>query len=150
MKTKKANSTGNKVKTPKIKLVKSKDYNGCAVACIATVLGVTYDDVVKDFTNNFNENGLALDKTASYLSDRGCQIIRKTLYSWNKLNFAHSYMLEPFAPIHIVRIEQYFDSEFGHVLVMDKDGKLYCPNAVDGEYARKAYSITDVLGIFRK
>jgi ABC-type bacteriocin/lantibiotic exporter with double-glycine peptidase domain len=131
-----------------IKFVKQKEISGCAVACIAMVLGKTYDEIAADFQNNFSENGIELEKTVSYLADFGFEIIQKEVVAYNNVKFGKDELLKPFAPVHIVRIKLKFDSTYGHLVVMDGSGKLYCPDESTEEKIKNSFVITTVLGLF--
>lgn len=132
-----------------IKLVRQKERSGCAAACIAMVLGKTYEEIAADFENDFVDSGIELEKTQDYLSDFGCRVIRKEIiYYGVDVKFGRDEILKPFAPVHIVRVKPKFDSEHGHLVVMGADGKLYCPDGDTDEEARNNYVITTVLGLY--
>jgi hypothetical protein len=133
----------------KIKFVKQEDRFGCAVACIAMATGRTYEDVSKDFAQDFNKRGLFTRQITQYLADCGFQIIYKKVDFFNDIKFGRDELLKPFAPVHIVNVKQYFDAGSGHSVVMDKKGKIFCPNEVDEEEIKNAYCIDDVIGIYR-
>lgn len=133
-----------------IKFVRQEDSHGCAIACIAMVLGKTYKEIAADFENDFTQSGIMFDQTMTYLGNAGFSIIHKEVKRWNEINFARKEMLKPFAPVHIVRVVDKFDSEGGHLVVMTDKGKLLCPDELkDSAIRNKCYSITDVLGLYR-
>lgn len=131
-----------------MKIVKQEEKCGCTIACIATVLNLTYKQVRKDFVNDFENEGMKLKNVASYLADHGKQIIHKSELYYSHKDFGRAEMLKPFAPVHIVSIKQSFDHKNGHVVVMDKKGKLFCPDGLTDEEVRNSYLITDTLGIY--
>ncbi len=132
-----------------IKFVKQEDDCGCSVACFAMLLGLTYAEVKSDFQNNFTESGLQFDKTISYLGEHGFSILHKEIKHYSQINFARKEMLKPFAPVHVVRVIERFDSEHGHLVVMTSKGKLICPGGKTDKEIRLAYEISDVLGLYK-
>ncbi len=133
-----------------IKFVKQEHKSGCACACIAMVTGRTYAEIDKDFHNDFDEGGIDLVKTMDYLSDWGFRIIKKEIeYYLGDVKFGRDELLKPFAPVHLLRVKSKFDSTSGHLVVMDADGKLFCPSESKEEDIRNSYVITTVLGLYR-
>ncbi len=132
----------------KIKLVRQQHANSCAIASIAMVSDKKYEDVLSDFWTDFNEEGLELSKTISYLGDHGYQLIHKYITHYGHKDFSKHLMLEPFAPRHIIRLQFKFDMDMGHVAAMDSDGTIYDPQGLSDEEIRQAYIITDIVGVF--
>lgn len=132
-----------------IKLVEQEDDCGCVVACIAMVLGRTYQSVRADWGNDFTTEGVDLEQMMNYLGDHGCSIVYKAMRYYRHKDFAREAMLTPFAPIHIVRVLPNCDSKTGHVVVMDAEGKIYCPGGFSDEEIRRAYAVTEVCGIYK-
>lgn len=134
----------------KIKLVRQEDDYGCAIACIAMVTGRTYKEIDFDFQNDFSKKALYLEKTLEYLGNEGFSIIHREIKRWNNINFARREMLKPFAPVHLLRTVDKFDSKSGHLVVMTKKGKILCPSgARDKIIRRDSYAITDVIGLYK-
>lgn len=111
-----------------IKLVKQEGKCGCVIACLAMVLGKTYREIESDFWNDFEEQGIDLEKTADYLSDCNYSVIQKEVTYYNTAKFGRDELLKPFAPVHLVRIRPKFDADVGHLVVMDENGELFCPS----------------------
>lgn len=133
-----------------IKLIKQKDKCGCAVACVAMVTGKSYKDIAFDFNQGFSEQGLVLDQTIEYLGNAGFSIIHKEIKHWMNISFGRSELLKPFAPVHVIRTVDKFDSESGHLAVMTKKGKILCPSGVSDKVIRRdSYAITDCIGLYR-
>ena len=132
----------------KIKLIRQRHENGCSIACISMVTGKTYDEIDADFSTDFNQNGLMLDKTIEYLGAHNYSLIHKYITQYGHKDFGKDEMLNPFAPKHIVRVQPKADSDYGHVMVMDADGQLFCPDGQTDEEARNSYIVTDVIGIW--
>ncbi len=133
----------------KIKLVPQKEEAGCLIACIAMILSLDYDDVREDFLNDFAKKGIKAERAIEYIANTGRQIVHKETTFFNVKTFSNEQMLKPFAPIHMLRVQQCFDSVDTHAVVMDKDGKLICPQNIADEIMRKSYLITDSWGIFQ-
>jgi hypothetical protein len=133
----------------KIRLVKQKDEFGCVVACLAMVLGKTYEEVDADFDNDFTKKGTQLAMIADYLSDHGYSIIKKSVSFYSHKDFGREELLTPFAPSHIVIVKDKVDLPFDHAIVMDNAGKLYCPSGSPDEESRNAYLIISVIGIYK-
>lgn len=130
-------------------LVKTVDDCGCAVACIATVMGVSYQDVDKDFLNDFNSDGLSFEDTMNYLGDNGFQVIHKEIRNYGTVKFGKKEILKPFAPIHILRVMSKYDAKFGHVVIMDAKGKIHCPSGFTEKDILNSYAITNVAGFYK-
>lgn len=132
----------------KVKLVKQEDECGCVAACIAMVLGKTYQDVTKDFINDFKTKGINVELLISYLADHDLGVIHKKIAFYAHKDQFREELFKPFAPIHIVRIVWAADQEDGHVVVMTEDGKLLCPSGATEEDVRSSYTVLEVLGIY--
>ena len=65
------------MKRPKFRFVRQEDENGCAAACMAMILGKTYEEVLKSFLNDFGKQGIQISPVISYLSENGVDVIRK-------------------------------------------------------------------------
>lgn len=113
------------------------------------VLGRPYEDIRKDFINDFSQQGVTFDETEKYLKDQGVTFVHKELYGFSSGTTAKEEMLMPFASVHVVRVLQYTDVECGHLVVMDGKGHLFCPQKSPEKYLRAAYAVTDVLGIYK-
>ena len=124
------------------------DSQGCGIACIAMVTGKPYNLVKEQFYNTFSEAGMSIQDVIEYLGDTGFSIIHKYITNYQKIDFANKEMLEPFAKAHIIRIKYKFDSEVGHFVVMDEEGKIFCPSGLTDEEVKDAYAITDVIGLY--
>lgn len=131
-------------------LVRQEDKSGCAIACMAMVLGKTYQEVKSDLVGDFRDHGdgLTIDEVADYLSDHGFQSIHKaTVFRGSGTNWGREYLLEPFAPIHIVRIRFRFNTT-NHVVVMTDKGEFLDPDGKSDAEIRESYLIMSCLGLF--
>lgn len=129
-----------------IKLVEQKGKT-CTIACLAMILGESFDKVERDFLAP--EEG-TLVKTADYLGNHGYSVMIKELMFHSHPSFAREEIIKPFAPAHIVHCKQFADDPVQHVVVMDQNGKVFNPAGPNGRDLEKDYfMITGVLGIWR-
>lgn len=133
----------------KLKIVETEEDCGCTVACIATVLGKTYQEVSKEFINDFNSDGLTFEDTMNFLGDNGFQVIHKEIRNYGTVKFGREELLKPFAPIHILRVMPKYDAKFGHVVIMDSEGKVFCPSGFTEEEILDSYAITNIAGFYK-
>lgn len=131
----------------KINLVSQKQKYGCGIACIAMILNMSYESVVKDFLNNFDEEGMTTEILLNYIGDKGCSVVQKTIQCYGKKDFARDEMLRPFAPAHILTIKSRVDA-MQHFVVMDHEGKFFCPDGLTDDQVGNAYLILENLGIY--
>lgn len=122
--------------------------NGCGIACIATVLQVPYNNVAKDWERNLDNEGVTTEEVFHYLSDHGLDMILLQQMSWSNVKKNNERVLRPFADIHIISFKQFTDKKSQHAVIMDKDGKLFCP--IDGKECSLAefYMAVDNTGIY--
>lgn len=134
----------------KFKYIESKHKNGCAIACMAMILGIDYDIIEQHFINDFTKGGIKIDIVRLYLNDNGMSIIEKRDFGFINREFGVRKMLEPFADIHYISFSQFIDTKFNHAWVMLKNGTIYCPNIGRViEPKSKIYEISSILGCFR-
>jgi hypothetical protein len=132
-----------------MELVKQENAYGCGPACFAMILGKSYAEIISDFHNDFESEGMNVEQAIDYLGDKGFSIVHKTIKTYLEKDFARAEMLKPFAPVHLVRIMQKFDSNSGHFVVMTNKGKILCPQETLEKEIRDCYLITDVLGLYK-
>lgn len=137
------------VRSIKIKHVKQEHEKGCVVACIAMVLGWDYQTVAAEFRNDFNKHGISTDFAKDFLCDHGFSVIEKRGTGYIDLREHNKRMMEPFAPIHIVSVQQFVDMpKITHAIVMDAKGRIYEPtdaSSTDIIY----YSVNHIMGFWR-
>ena len=133
---------------PEIKLVKQKHDHACSIACAAMVTGENYDELIKEFGNNFHKRGIDEDIFFDFLGNKGFSMIQKEATRWSKKDFARTEMLRPFAPIHILKIKITADAGLLHWVVMTKKGSLLCPLGYSDEETRKSYLIDKIVGLY--
>lgn len=134
----------------KVTYVAQKHDCGCAIACIAMVLGVRYDDVEPHFRQNFDRHGLCDREITGYVVDHGFSVIRKTADGYMDIKASNERMVLPFADIHIVSARQYSNSKMGHSFVMDSKGEIFDPENKDRKSLSDYYAIDTVLGFFKE
>lgn len=132
----------------KIKLVKQEDPKGCAIACIATVLGRTYAEVAQHFHPSFRDGGIKFEHTIEYLGEQGMRLLRCQIIANSADVRLRETLLMPFAPVHLVRMFEFTDTENGHLVVMDDRGRFHCPDGMSDTEIRGSYLFTDCLGIW--
>jgi hypothetical protein len=130
-----------------IELVKQKHKKGCGIACLAMATNQSYDDVVKNFINDFDNDGMTSELVTEYLGDLGYSVIQKGIIYYNHKDSLKDEIIKPFAPVHIVSIKLKIDSTW-HFVVMDINGKFFCPGEICHDDIRDAYYIQEVIGIY--
>lgn len=133
---------------PKFTFVKQEQEAGCAIACIAMILGKSYWDIEKSFLNDFSKQGIVIQNVIDYLSANGVTVIRKGHYGYNDREDNNKRMIKPFADIHYISFQQFVDVDNNHALVMTKNGKLICPTKKYEADKINCYQIDDILGCF--
>jgi hypothetical protein len=113
------------------------------------VLGWEYGDVASEFQNDFSKKGTNTDFAKDFICDHGFSVIEKRGGGWIDLREHNKRMMIPFAPIHIVTVQQFIDRpKHNHSFVMGHQGKIYEP----GDKACTKllyYSVQHVMGFFK-
>lgn len=136
------------MKKPKFKFVKQEEECGCAIACIAMILGKSYDEIRKSFKGDFQKDGIETEKSLYYLSENGVDTIRKMPYGYVDREASNLRMIKPFADIHFVSIKQFSNSNSNHALVMLKNGQFVCPTVNKKMEEVAVYEICEVVGCY--
>lgn len=136
----------------KVKFVQQLHENGCSLACMAMITGLNYDFIDKQFSVNFDKNGLIYDKVRQYVCEQGFDCIEKINRIYTKVGSQNLRMLVPFADVHFISAQQFADSKYNHSFVMLKNGKILDP--ADHNHNHKTvldrfYSIDVVLGFWQ-
>lgn len=112
----------------KIRWVGQKHDKGCVIACIAMVLDWEYDKVVSEFHNDFDKRGVTTDFAREFINDHGYSVIEKRGHGYANIRLHNKRMMIPFAPIHIVSVQQFVDKpKHAHAFVMNHKGRIYEP-----------------------
>lgn len=134
----------------KTKLVKQRQECDCSIACIATITGIKYENVIKHFNNNFSRTGLTLAETCQFIAENGFDGIQKINKIYTDIKINNKRMLFPFADIHYIEAKQFANSKKNHALVMLKNGKVFEPST--GKFINilnEFYEIVNVVGFWR-
>lgn len=133
-----------------MKFIKQEQSHGCLIACIAMVMNWGYWDVAQFFVNDFTKSGVPLHKGATFLAENGYSIVSKETPHKCHRDFARDWMMEPFAPNHIIEFFQFTDTpKESHVVVMDAKGKIFDPGGHTAEDIIKGmYDLSRVIGIY--
>lgn len=108
-----------------MKIEIQKHIKGCGIACLATVVGTSYDELAAEWLKHGDfDNGIFPDELHRFLWHMNYFVLRKYR------QFADFPSIEwppkPFAPIHICEVVLK-DSNMPHYIIMDKDGQLFDP-----------------------
>lgn len=133
----------------KVRWVGQKHDKGCVIACIAMVLGWEYDDVAADFHTDFDKKGTNLSFAKDFICEHGYSVIEKRGTGYINVHEHNKRMLIPFAPVHIVTVQQFVDTpKHNHSFVMDAKGHHFEP----GDKSMKEvplYAVQHVMGFWK-
>ena len=112
-----------------MKYVTQKDKYGCALACMAMIVGITYNEIKCMWPEKYGTNeGIADFMQVSFLFNHG--YIGHTIYATEahtQIKRADKQWIKPFAPIHIVST---ITSNGPHAVVWHNNGDVDDPNNV--------------------
>lgn len=109
--------------------MQQKHEHGCLIACVAMVLGWDYDQVSAHFIEDFSKRGTTSAYAKRFLCEHGFSVIEKIGSGYINALDHNKRMLEPFAPIHIIGVQQFIDRpKQYHAFVTDSKGKIYDPH----------------------
>lgn len=105
-----------------------KDVNGCGIACLATIVGASYDELAAEWRKQHGDfaSGIYPDELHRFLWASGFFIQRRycpgseSQKLWRPI---------PFAPIHMVEVVVKVVGK-SHYVLMDGSGRLFDP--IDG------------------
>jgi len=132
----------------KFQHVKQKHEFGCAIACMAMVLGKKYDEIAGQFHTDFSVDGLKHEHITGYVCDHGFALVHKSAGGHGDVKTSNRRMITPFADIHIVSAQPWADAEMNHCFVLDKRGRIFDPQHDTRPDFREYYYIHSVLGFF--
>jgi len=136
-------------KRVRIRHVQQEHKSGCLVACIAMVLGWEYDDVVTHFKNDFDRCGIDGELAKEFICEHRYSVIEKRGSHYGDVKEHNKRMLEPFAPVHIVSVQQFKDSgKISHALVMDSKGNVLDPHD-PGIKEVECYEVLHIMGFWK-
>jgi hypothetical protein len=133
----------------KVRYVQQKHEHGCLIACIAMVLGWDYDQVAVEFKTDLTKRGTDGEFAKQFICDHGFSVIEKRGTGYLDRREHNKRMLEPFAPIHIVSVQQFIDRpKQNHAFVTDSRGEVYDPNDRDQKKVL-FYEAVHVMGFWQ-
>jgi hypothetical protein len=101
------------------------------IACIAMVLGWTYEAVVDQFHNDFDKKGMDGKFAKEFICEHRYSCVEKRGTHYGHVAEHNKRLMVPFAPIHIVTVQQFKDlPKQTHAIVMDSKGRIYDPHDV--------------------
>lgn len=109
----------------KIEQVYQQDMAGCAIACLAMVMGKKYEDVRWDFLGPFETEGLSPKNIVDYLTDFGYVVLVKDLVAHTHPKDGFKELSTPFASAHILIVKQFNNMNYDHCVAMDYKGKIF-------------------------
>jgi hypothetical protein len=133
------------VKLPSTRWRAQEHINGCAVACVAMVLGVSYADALADFREridgrSFHNDGIPESLLDLWLGLHGFAVLRRYR------NESDPEWRKPFAPIHVCSVS----SPTGwHVVVLTGEGELWDPADATRDSLDQYDRVENVAGLWR-
>jgi hypothetical protein len=131
-----------------VKYVKQLHHFGCVPACIAMILGKSYEEVIESFYNDFSKEGINNSITREYLTEYDLSVVFLDLQYLTKLDKARNTLHKPFADIHIISVKPNADDELNHSIIMDYQGEIFDPHSEDTKDLDEYFRVDYVLGIF--
>jgi len=128
-----------------VKAVQQGDRFGCAVACLATVLGRSYEDVRSEIGDV--GRGLTSDVWAEFLALQGYAV--QHAYRTDQLTNQprSAWPPRPWAPVHLCLVDA--GGPGGHLVVMLGDGTVLDPAKRSGPWKLEDYpSVMAITGLF--
>ncbi len=132
----------------RIRYVPQKHENGCAVACMAMVTGLSYEYIASRFEVNLEREGMLREHTRGFICDHGFAALEMIAYGTTDVRASNERLRRPFADVHIVSVLPKADSKMNHALVMDARGRIYDPGLPKNKSFDDYYYIVSVLGFF--
>lgn len=129
-----------------MRYVKQEEKMGCGPACLAMVLGESYERSTCRFDRDFDKKGLSnrrLDRMLAHLGYSVRRVFPEKDKPWPP---------KPFAPVHIVRVRGYGKlraARVHHFVVMDWDGGIYDPDNASLTSLHSYRWTLDVTGIYK-
>lgn len=132
----------------KIAHVKQEDDKGCVIACIAMILGWKYGEVARHFHNDFNKSGTNTNFARDFVCEHGYSVIEKRGTGYMDVREHNQRMIQPFAPVHIVSVQQFVDlPKRAHAFVMTDKREIFDPADKDHKQV-DYYMVRHIMGFF--
>lgn len=136
------------MKPPPIRYQAQLFEHGCALACLAMILSKDQRELNREFLVDFSRKGTGIRVVREYLADAGLSIIEKRAESWLERLRHNKRMFQPFAHAHVLLVQPQADVTVNHVIVMDKNGRLYDPGRKGAKDFTDYYHAISNLGVF--
>jgi len=107
--------------------VQQEEPYGCGIACLAMVIGKTYQDVRSWFKNEKFDRGISTWELDMYLCEHGYAVARKYPLTQNVVTNQPRdvWPVEPWADVHIWQVRTL--SNTSHFIVLLRDGTVLDP-----------------------
>jgi hypothetical protein len=132
-----------------ITYVKAVEDNSCMIACLAMVMGKTFDDVFADMDRYWKNEGHSMgtsdDAWIAYLSAHGYAIQDIDHEYTPDERLINPWPIKPFAPIHIVFVY----SEGSHAVVMLQDGTILDPTDIHYKSRHEYHRVYRIVGVWK-
>lgn len=126
-----------------VRFVAQEDENGCSLACIAMITGLTYAEVKAAFPTFCNCCGTHEDPVIEFLADSGYALAFKHEWLTVQRRNREEWPVRPFADVHLVKVKVKEECPLNHHVIMLGDGTVLDPET-DGSPRR----LSDYLKIF--
>lgn len=133
-----------------ITFVPQREETDCVIACLAMVTGKTYDEVLEEFAEYWeecSEEGVGDNAFYQYLGQHG-YLVQTFKHHYEPSRTQRTpWPPAPFAPVHVLGVDYMGDE---HGIVMDKDGLIFDPynDKITGLFE---YPIVyEIVGIWKK
>lgn len=131
-----------------INYVQQEHAKGCVVAACAMITGQSYRAVNAHFSGDREEAGLPYKLALQYITDHGFAALEVLPHGYNQVGDSNRRILRPFADAHLVNVVPKINSDIGHALVMDREGRLYDPESPGEVDPSRFYFVNLVIGCF--
>lgn len=133
------------------KWVGQLDSNGCGIACLAMIVGKSYEEVRSE-VRYYDGSGLHDHIIDSYLADNGFAVARKhEVCHWAQEKYGRKrrekWPPEPFADVHLVMVESCMEPYRTHYLVMLRDGTTLDPLVDPSQFGVHGLTYPRVLSV---
>lgn len=136
------------MKRPVIRYQAQKHEKGCALACLAMILGKTQEELDSSFLVDFKRKGITVKIIKEVLADNGLSVIEKEAKSFIERNKHNERMLEPFAHAHLVTVQPQVDAPNNHSVVMTRQGRILDPARKQIKSGKDYYYVVSTVGVF--
>jgi hypothetical protein len=129
-----------------ISWVGQEDSNGCSLACLAMILGKSYQEIKADFLY-FENKGVSFFSYDHYLAENGFAVARKYRHYQIRREEREIWPVEPFADVHICTVR--IDPDFHHTVILLKDGLVLDPLTQEKRTLADYSEIDNIAGVYK-